>query len=200
MDDHELDSLLAAQRSQQLRPETVAAVADLVRTTRAEVAMTPRRRQRRRLFVGGVVLGGVVLTGGGTLTAAQLGMPPFQTLEPGVQRIQQPITVDYTTVTGKDVQCEAFLEYRHLQQDQLEEARAYVAERDWSSTGQQAYDTAKRTAKPATPDAIDETFNEILDARLEELAEQAVPGAVHDLHTEGPAISGWSMACPTGQR
>lgn len=200
MDDHELDRLLATQ-VQQPRADTAAAVGDLVRAARVDVvAASPRRLQRRRLFVGGVVLGAVVLTGGGTLTAAQLGMPPFQGLEPGVQRIQAPIAVDYISVTGKNVQCEAFLEFRHLSQDQLDDARTYVAARDWSRTGQQAYDTAKNVATSSEPDAVDQAFNEVLDERMEKLAVHAVPGAVRNVDAAGPQITGWSMSCPTGQR
>lgn len=200
MDDHALDRLLAMQ-VQQPHADTAAAVDELVRAARVEVVATsPRRLQRRRLFVGGVVLGAVVLTGGGTLTAAQLGMPPFQTLEPEVQRVQAPIAVDYVSVTGKNVHCEAFLEFRHLSQDQLDDAQTYVAARNWSSTGQQAYDTAKNAAKSSEPDAVDQAFNEVLDARMEKVAARAVPGAVHNADTAGPQITGWSMSCPTGQR
>lgn len=108
--------------------------------------------------------------------------------------------MNYVTVTGKDVRCQAFLEYRHLDRHQLNQARAYIANRDWSGTGQQAYDTAKATAPSLTPDTVDEAFSDILDIRFEQLAKQAVPGAVRDIDTEGPQISGWSMACPTGQR
>lgn len=200
VDDRELDSLLSVGRDHPPRAQMLTAVADLVRAARVEAVASPRRPQRRRLLVGGIVAGAVVLTGGGTLTAAQLGMPPFQTLEPGVQRVQQPIAVNYVSVTGKDVRCQAFLEFRHLRHDQLEGARTYVAAQDWSRTGQQAYDAAKRAVGSTAPDAVGDAFNEVLDAKMESVAEQAVPGAVRDVNTKGPEITGWSMTCRTGER
>lgn len=199
MHDRELDELLARQ-VQPTGAGVQAAVSELVTMTRAEVVSTRQPLRRRRLVVGGVVLGAVVLTGGGTLTAFQLNLPPFQTLEPGIQRVQQPIAVDYVIVTGKSVQCEAFLEFKNLDERQMDDARAYVASRDWSGFGQQTYNTAKRTAGSSTPDAIDEAFQVVMENKMEAVAERAVPGAVHKMNTGGPEISGWSMYCPTGQR
>ena len=200
MDDRELDELLATP----MQPTPIGvstAVTELVTDARVEAsAATQLHRRRRRFTVGGVALGAVVLTAGGTLTAYQLAVPPFQTLEPGIQRIQEPISVDYVTVTGKDVQCEAFLEFRNLNQDQLDAARIYVATRDWSRFGQQSYDTAKKTAGSSAPDPVDRALGEVLDAKMTDMAAEAVPAAVRAVDTGGPEITGWSMACPTGQR
>jgi hypothetical protein len=199
MDDRELDDMLAS-RGRSTSPQIDAAVAELVVAARAEAARASLRPRRRRWRVGGVALGAALVTAGGTLTAAQLDLPPFQGLEPGVQRVQQPIPVDYVIDTRKDVRCEAFLEYRNLTSDQMEAARTYVERRDWSSFGQRAYDTAKRTTTAATPDAVDRALGDVLDRELAEVARAAVPAASRTAGTDGPAVSGWSMACPTGQR
>lgn len=175
-------------------------MAELVSATRAEGSAVSRPRRRRRLVVSAVAFGAVVLTAGGSLTAAQLNLPPFQTLEPGVQRIQQAIPVDYTTVTGKAVQCEAFLEFRNLADAQMDVARTYVAQRDWSGFGQQAYDLARRAAGSSSPDLVDRALGEVLDQRLTDAAEDAVPTASKAIDATGPAINGHSMACSTGQR
>ncbi len=200
MDDSELDTLLAT-RAQPTNPRVEAAVAELVVAARVEVAAASEPRRTRRRWAGaGVVLGAVVLTAGGTLTAAQLNLPPFQTLEPGIQRIQQPIPVDYAIDTGKAVRCQAFLEYRNLTQRQMDTARTYVAQRDWSGFGQQAYDTAKRTAGTSAPDPVDRAFGDILDREFRKVAQDAVPIASSQIDATGPTISGYSMSCPTGQR
>ena len=199
MDDQELDNMLAS-RHQPTTPQMEAAVGDLVVATRMEATSARLRPSRRRWMAGGVALGAVLVTAGGTLTAAQLNLPPFQSLEPGVQRVQQPIPVNYVIDTGKNVRCEAFLEYRGLTSDQMEAARTYVEQRDWSGFGQQAYDTAGRTTAASTPDAVDHAFGDVLDRELRAAAHAAVPAASPSAVTDGPTISGWSMACPTGQR
>ncbi len=199
MDDNELDELLAT-RVQPLDPQVHAAVAELVKHARAQGATAVRPHRRRRFVVGWVALGAVVLTAGGTLTAAQLRVPPFQGLEPGVQRIQEPIPVDYVTAAGKDVRCQAFLEFRNLTEDQLDAAHTYVAQRDWSGFGQQAYNTAEKTAGSAAPDSVDRALGEVLVGELTDAAEQAVPVARHDMYATGPAINGHSMTCALGPR
>jgi hypothetical protein len=143
----------------------------------------------------------VALTAAGTLTAAQLNRPPFQTLEPGVQRIEEPIPLDYVTAAGKDVQCQAFLEFRNLTDDQVEAARTYVADRNWSGFGQRSYDTARRTATPTTVDSVDRELGEVIYQELLDTARDAVPGAgVGNPDATGPNYNGHSMYCPTGQR
>lgn len=131
---------------------------------------------------------------------AQLNLPPFQGLEPGVQRVQQAIPVDYTTDVGEAVRCEAFLEFRNLTEDQVDAARDYVAQRDWTGFGQRTYDMARRTAGTSAPDPVDRVMGEILDREFTEAAEDAVPAASRAIDATGPAINGWRMACPTGQR
>lgn len=201
MDDQEIDALLAAG-DRPGSPSVDAAVTDLVRRTRAEVLRTAGARspRRRRMAVGVAVLGAVVLTAGGTLTAAELHVPPFQTLEPGVQRVQEPVPVDYTIDTGKDVHCQAFLEFRNLTGDQLAAARTYVAHHDWSGFGQRAYAAAERRAAHSS-DSVESALAAVLDDEFADLAPLAVPGvSVHHRSDEGPTYNGNSMSCPTGQR
>lgn len=124
----------------------------------------------------------------------------FQTLEPGVQRVQQPIPVEYVIETGKRVRCEAFLKYRNLTSDQMDAARTYVEQRNWSGFGQQAYDTAKATVGTSAPDRVDKAMRKVLDQEFAEAAAAAVPGASTAIEASGPAVNGHSMACPTGQR
>lgn len=201
MNDAELDDLLAT-KVQATHPQVEAAVTALVAAAQAEVAVPAAltHRRRRRRLVGGLALGAVVLTAGGSLTAAQLNMPPFQTLETGVQRIQQPIPVNYTTNAGKAVRCEAFLEYRSLTDDQMDAAQSYVAHHDWAGFGEQAYAEAKATAGTSAPDPVDRALGGVLDREFRAAATAAVPGVSSTIDAAGPTVSGYSMACPTGQR
>ena len=205
MDDRELDALLA-RPAPTTSPQVRAAVAELVSSSRehARAAAPAPARQRRRRLVGAIALAAVALTAGGTLTAAQLDVPPFQTVPAGVQRLQQPVPVDYVTSNGKPVRCQAFLEFHDLTDAQVEAAEDHLAARDWSGFGQQAYDTARRMPDRLSPDPVDTALGVVIGDELTELARAAVPGVeiptLPDHDTDGPTYNGYAMSCPTGQR
>ena len=112
--------------------------------------------------------------------------------------------MDYITRGGKPVRCQAFLEFRHLSDDQVRAARDHLAGRNWTGFGQHAYDTARKMPDHLSPDPVETALGVVIGDELTELAREAVPG-VHvptgpDHDVSGPVYNGYSMSCPTGQR
>lgn len=201
MDDDELDALLTRARPA-LGSETATAARDLATATRpASRGRVARPRRRRRVFWGAAAAGVVLLTAGGTLTAAQLHVPPFQTLEPGVERISTAVPVDYVERSGRPVTCEAFLEFRQLDRSSRDQVTRYLQEQDWTGFGQTAYDTAAARTKSSSEPTTTDVFYEIVDEDLAAAATRALPGVpVNDRHSAGVIFSGSAMSCRPGTR
>lgn len=201
MQDHELDDLLL-----QARRSVTAASADEARrlalaaigTTSEEPAprsvrsdSSLRRRGRLRALPIGIAAA-LLLAGAGTLTAHQLSIPPFQTLEPGLVRSVDGVPLEFRTDSGTLVTCRAFLEFRGLSTAQAEQVNAMIAEGDWDGYGQELYDglTADQRAVQEGPGPVGEAAMRDLETR----ALAAAPGTSLR-QAEGPTITGGAISC-----
>ena len=193
MDDLKFDELMQRAGSvPRVRPATLVRLAE---ESRGRVTSI----RRRRPLVIGAAIGGTVLLAAATSTAALMGVPPFQGLEPDIYRTQDSIAVTYRSVTGHENHCSAFLEFTHLTPSQAAAADALVRQHDWAGIGQRAYDTAATGRTDSTK--IESRFTDNLDTQLHDAAMQALPGvASSGVGADGkPAWSGWSMSCEGGQ-
>jgi hypothetical protein len=117
VDDDTLDALLA-RTAPSPSPEAVNTALQLARWTATEERRPARRHDRRPLVIVAFAAGALLASGAGTLTAYQLGIPPFQGTDPGSERIATPIPVEYTNSLGKQVRCQAFTEWEDLTAEQ----------------------------------------------------------------------------------
>lgn len=112
MDDEALDLLL--QRAALEPPPAAVETALLIARRTAEVQRGSRRAwSRRPVMVVALGAAALVLAGAGTVTAYQLGIPPFQSLDAGSERAAA-VPIDYTNSLGKTVTCQAFTEWEDL--------------------------------------------------------------------------------------
>lgn len=196
MSDGELDDLLHCSVSGPSQAASATAV-HLVREVRDEVAgAVPIRRRRRsglRVVVG-VVAAVVVLSGAGTTAAYQLSIPPFSTLEDGVERAQTGVPVTYTNSLGRQVDCLAFIEYRNLTDEQRAAIEAASKGDRWDGRyGQRVLDGLH------IPDAdVYKQNTAVSDAVGKDLwaaAKAAVPDMTFMKGVDGPVFNGYSFSC-----
>lgn len=196
MQDLELDDLL--RRSAPAPPaEADEAAVLLARQMRGVAtgaeALGPRSRSRPSLIATAAVAGALALTGAGTVTAYQLSIPPFQTLEDGVGRTVAGVPVDYRNSVGRQVRCLAFIEYRHLDAAQRNELEEVVRDGRWQGYGQRVLD---RLAVPgASPEAQNAAIIEAVHDDLWGAAKSAVPSMAYMRPSDGPVYAGSSMSC-----
>lgn len=189
MDDQELDRLL----SRVGRPQSdgsLAAATELIEATREEYRAGRQRKRwaRKGLLWGGALTAAALLTAGAGITAAQLGIPPFQSIEDGIQRIPVAVPVDYRETSGTPVHCLAFMEFRHLDNASEAELQSFVSRHDWSGFGQRVRD-AGATERPTD-------FIDALDAALYREAEGVLPGLRHGpIDTDATSFTGFGMSC-----
>lgn len=200
MDDQELDRLLTASRPS-ITELQAAKAGELVGQTEAMVRRASPARQQHRLRTIGVAVACLgVATAGATLTAAQLNLPPFQTSEPGIQRIPDAIPADYVDVEGNPWTCDSFMEFRDLDRSESAKVATYVKDHDWRGFGNDAYQDAQRISGQS-PDQITSTFYAIVGTRLEEHAQHALQGiSVRSYIPDEPTYSGSSISCSPGRR
>lgn len=168
----------------------------LAREVRDEVAgavpIRGRRRKRGRiaLYATGAVL---ALTGAGTVSAYQLSIPPFQTLEEGVGRTSTGIPVTYVNSLGRQVQCLAFIEYRNLTGEQRDAIDEAARSHEWDGYGQRVLDDLdlSHASVQRQSDAISDVVHQDLWAA----ARTAVPSMVYMRDSDGPVFAGSSMSC-----
>lgn len=207
MNDAELDELLerdtgGARGGREWGDDVTRAVASLVRETRTaagdrrpgRLGRTRTRPRRRGLLVGAAVAGALALTAAAGVTASQLGIPPFQTLEPGVERVATAVPITYTESDGTPVTCKAFMEFRHLGDADQDRVVSFISSHDWAGTGQAAYDAAH--AAGGTADDISLRFSNGIDAALFAGAKTALPQVVRGPGaTSGVVFNGYGMSC-----
>lgn len=144
MNDLDLDRLLL-----QARPEvSTAAQEEARKLARAMTSPPPRRplRSRRRFALPAGIAAAALLSGAGALTAYQLSVPPFQTLEPGLAR-SHAVPVEWRTDADTLVSCDAFLEFSDQDPRQRDRINAMIAEGDWEDYGQKLYDALRAADK-----------------------------------------------------
>ena len=147
MDDKELDELLGRVTTPLARSVSTE-VSNLVDATREQTRprKAVRRTWSRSLVWGGVAAGAILLTAGASVVAAQMGIPPFQGIEDGLQRTTTAIPVDYVESDGHEVRCLAFMEFRNLDAVADSEVEHFIKASDWTGFGQGLFDTAQANA------------------------------------------------------
>lgn len=201
MDDADLDDLLrqSAPTPSAAAKDTAVLLARQSRGAHAGAAPPDRGRpvrRHRRWLVAGVAAGALTLTGAGTLTAYQLSVPPFQTLERGVGRTATGIPVIYTNSLDRTVKCLAFIEYRNLNASQRAALNQVVTSARWDGYGQRALDALD------LPDASPQTQNVAITGVVEQDLWQAAHTAIPTMvfmqprqDYDGPVFNGYSMSC-----
>lgn len=154
------------------------------------VPLRPRPGWQR---AAGVAAAALLLTGAGTVTAYQLSVPPFNTLERGVERVTTPIEVNYMNSLGREVECLAFIEYQNLGHDERAAVEDIAADERWDGYGQRVLDNLR--IPNASPEAQNEAIVEVLRDDLWEATEEAVPGIVRMQDSNGPVFNGFSLSC-----
>lgn len=148
MYDDELDDLLRAAAPRPgpmadvLARDLATAVANTGRAAGSRWSGTRRRRLRRPLLLGGAAVGSLVLTAGMTGSQWMMSVPPFMTLEPGVQRLYEPIEFVATWENGVQRSCQLFLEFDRLDDEGVDRVAAHVRTKDWSEWRKDLSDAA----------------------------------------------------------
>ncbi|WP_292651586.1 hypothetical protein [Nocardioides sp.] len=189
MYDDELDSLLRAAAP---RPDPMADM--LARDLATTVASSdraaesrrsrPRRKRLRRPFVlGGAAVGVLVLTASMTGSQWMMSVPPFMTLQPGVQRVYEPIEFVATWENGVQRECQLFLEFERLDDEELDRVAAHVRAKDWSAW-------RKDLSDAATDDSAG------LDDRIRGELRSVVPDLTAPFESEtAPVLAGYGTSC-----
>lgn len=189
MDDRQLDTLLGRARPEvtSSAEQTARQLAEFVTAPHAgQRGQAGRRRWRRGARLPVAAAAAVLVAGGATVTAYQLGIPPFQTLDAGLAR-SGAVPVEYRTDAGTLVSCQAFLEFREEDARTREAVNTMITEGDWADYGQRMYDAlppADRLVKTAPGPAG--------EAALEDLKRRALGAALPAGDTR---ITGTSISC-----
>lgn len=193
MDDAALDALLE-RSAPSPSSEAVGTALQLARRTAVEQRRPSRSIRRRPLVAAAVVAGALVVCGAGTLTAYQLGIPPFQTIDPGSERIATPVPVEYTNSLGKQVRCQAFTEWEGLTSEQRATLNGLGQDAYWVGYGdrvlaEQGLQTASvLDQEQAVFDQVGEDLPRRADAALR---------AAHDTPGRG-TYHGYAISCSPG--
>lgn len=201
MDDTELDELLGRARTP-WASEVSTEVSNLVDATKEHTRprKAVRRTWSRSLVWGGVAAGAVILTAGASVVAAQLGIPPFQSIEDGTQRTTAAIPVDYVESDGHEVRCLAFMEFRNLDPAADSKIEHFIKASDWTGFGQGLFDSAQTKATQSSSTATTQ-LGVLVSAALFEKAATVLPGLQRGLaNTTDVIFDGSSMSCsPQGE-
>jgi len=193
---HELDTLLDAAR-ESLDGRALAATHELIESTRQAVERgrsVPTWHRRRSVRVGFVLAAAIALTAGASVTAAELSIPPFQTIDAGTERTTTAIPLNYVQTDGKPVRCLAFMEFKNLDAEHDTRVEAFIKTHEWSGFGQTIYDRAVARAKGSTE--VDEFMD--IDDPLYAEARAVFPGLPRSFAvdpTSQLSFAGSSMSC-----
>lgn len=191
----EIDGLLTASapqpgpRADALAMDLATAVVHADRRAEPEALGAKRKWARKWLVGGGAAIGVVVLTAAMTGSAWMMSVPPFMTLEPGLQRLYEPIDYVATWESGEQRRCQLFLEFKGLDDDELEDVAAYVRAKNWASWREDLSDAATGEDGPE------------LRERFRVELQSVVPGlrVVSASEAPGPIITGYGTSCEDGQ-
>ena len=161
---------------------------------------SPRRWARKGILIP-VGMGVLAFSGAGTYAAYQLTIPPYVATEPGVERVSNPVPVNYRTDAGRRIDCLAYLEFRDVTPLQRRQLDALSTDGDWSGYGQRIYDGlpgAHRQAQDGPEPMLADRVDDDLYAR----ALQAAPGVAFRTDDGTPSIVGATIRCtyPDGIR
>ncbi|MEI7058439.1 hypothetical protein WBG06_21610 [Nocardioides sp. CCNWLW239] len=189
MDDDELEDLLRASAPRFGTVEDGLArqlVTTVVRDDPPLGTGRPRpteRRLRRSMIIGGAAAGVLVLSAAMTGSQWMMSAPPFMTLEPEGQRVYEPIEFVATWENGEQRNCQLFLEFTRLDDDELEKIAEHVRTKDWSRWQEDLSDAATDDS----PDLRDRLLTELRGV---------VPGLTGSSESEtAPAVTGYGTSC-----
>ncbi len=195
MDDDD-DFTARLRRAAPQPPASVDALArQLVREVgdQARGAVPLRRRRGRRTIAAGALAGVVALSGAGTLAAHQLSVPPFQTLEEGIERAKTPVTVEYVNSLGQTVKCLAFIEYSNLSSEQRATIESVLQDEQWEGYGQRTLDSLG--IPTASPNEQNQRLFNVVTNDLWQAAHRALPELELRSFDDVPTVTGASMSC-----
>jgi hypothetical protein len=191
----EIDDLLKASALQPgPRPDALAtdlatAVVHADRRAESESLGAKRKSTRKWLIGSGAAIGVVVFTAAMTGSAWMMSVPPFMTLEPGLQRVYEPISYIATWENGEQRRCQLFLEFKGLDDDELEDVAAHIRTKNWASWREDLSDAATGADGPE----LRERFRIELQSVVPDLRAVSVSEAA------GPIITGYGTSCEDGQ-
>lgn len=176
--------------------------AEMVSTTRAEalpISQKAGKPPRKPWVVPLAVGGAVVLSGAGTTAAYRLHIPPFQGLEPAIERTTVGIPVDYLNYRDRRIHCEAFIEFIGVTPAQRRQINALATDTDWTGYGQRLVQTIPAHDR-ATLDGEAQGLSQALLSDLTARTLRTVPGLT-GASADAPHVTGGSMSCtgPGGQ-
>ena len=202
MQDDDLDLLL-----DHARRDASTLTAERSRQVAYEIASRQRAKAttwRRRLRAGVVVPAGVgvmAVMGAGTYAAYQLSIPPFVATEPGVERVTEPIAVDYRTDAGTILDCDLYLEFRDVTPAQRLSLNELSRDPMWRDFGQRTYDSLPAKNR-AIQDGPEELWADQVNEKVYAEALTSTPGLTFRGPTGSPSLVGSTTRCdyPEGQR
>ena len=202
MNDDDLDRLLADARKDATAPSDalarlIAAEAVEQRTKKSKLS----RRWLRRGMLVPVGVGAVALSAATTYGAYQLSIPPFVTTEPGVERVSEPISVDYTTDKGTMLDCDLYVEFSDVTQAQRDALNAMSSNPRWDGFGQRIYDRLP-AANRKTQNGPEPLWSERVTEAVYAEALEEIPGLTMRSSDDTASINGATTRCeyPEGQR
>lgn len=114
--------------------------------------------------------------------------------EPGVERVSNPVPVNYRTDAGRRIDCLAYLEFRDVTPLQRRQLDAMSANGDWSGYGQRMYDRLPAANRQAQ-DGPEPMLADRVDDDLYTRALQAAPGVAFRTTDGTPSIVGATIRC-----
>lgn len=202
MNEHDLDLLLGDARK-----DATGASAALARLVAAEAvdqatekSKLSRNWPRWRMVVP-VGIGAVALSAATTYGAYQLSIPPFVETEPGVERVSEPISVDYTTDQGTVLDCDLYVEFTNVTQAQRDALNAMSSNPRWDGFGQRTYDGLP-AANRKTQNGPEPLWSERVTEAVYAQALGSIPGLKLQASDDTASIHGATTRCeyPEGQR
>ena len=193
MDDRELDSLLNAAAPRVRDSDAVLARELAAAVSRGAVTddqASAARRRRRPYVIGGVVIGALALSAAMTQDAWMKNVPPHMTIEPGGQRLYEPIEFVATWDDGTQRTCQLFLEFRGLDEGETKKVGVYVRSKDWSAWNGDLSDAATDDSP-----GLEDRFRAELQGVIPELSKPVDDGLVDD----GPRLTGYGTSCGAGE-
>lgn len=189
MDDRELDRLLDAAAPRLRDSEAVLArqlaTAVLGGVGTGDQGASTRRRRRRPYVMGGVAIGALALSAAMTQGAWMMSVPPHMTIEPGGQRLYEPIEFVATWDNGTQRTCQLFLEFRGLDESETAKVGAYVRNKDWSAWNDDLSDAATDDSP-----GLEARFRAELKGVIPELGKPV---------DDGPRLTGYGTSCGDGE-
>lgn len=202
MNEHELDLLLADARKDATAPSAALArlvAAEAIDHSTGKSKLSSRWLRRGMLLPVGI--GAVALSAAATYGVYQLSIPPFVQTGPGIERVSEPISVDYTTDKGTVLECDLYLEFSDVTPAQRDALNAMSSGSKWDGFGQRAYDSLPALHRK-TQNGPEPLWSERVTEAVYAEALATIPGLKLRATDDTASIHGATTRCeyPEGQR